>query len=215
MNNPNGYTIPLALEDFVPVLLGALGCYFLARTAASRVPETWKPGLIGVVLVALGGGGKSTWKLIVASGGSDYAFLQQALFPLLAGGFGLVAWALFSGFKRQLLPWWPLATVLAVAWVAADAVRGMGPFFLLTVLTSLFLTGLAITWAVRNNDPLAVIAFVVQLVGVFALVPLQSREVQSLSTQWTEQGFNTVAQAAFVLGSWRLFQSVRRTEKHR
>jgi hypothetical protein len=213
MNNPNGYTVPLALEDFIPVLLGAFGCYFLVKSAASRIPDTWRPGLIGVAFVTIGGASKSTWKLIVASGGSDYAWMQQVLFPLLAIGFCLVGWALWSGLRERVLPNWPLVVVLSLAWIAADALHRMKPFFAVAVLASLIVTAGAITWSVRVKAPIAIIAFVVQLLGVFALVPFQAKPKQTLGLQWAEQSTNTLAQAAFLFGAYMLWTKVRELER--
>jgi hypothetical protein len=209
MENPNGYTIPLALEDFVPVVLGAIGCYYLVRSASARVPATWKPGIIGVLLVAAGGGSKALWKLIVAAEGTDVRLLEQALFPLLAGGFGLIAWALICGLRQRLLPWWPLAVILAAGWVAADAVRALFPAFLLTVVFSLTISAVAITWSIRLREWPAVFGFVLQLVAVFGLVPLQGQEVQTLGLQWAEQSINTIGQLGFLFGTWRLWIKVR------
>ncbi len=206
--NPYGYTIPLALEDYVPVLLSGLGCLLLVRTAISRVPEVARVGYLGVVLLVAGGASKATWKLIVASGGPD-TIIDEFLFPLLSFGFTLVAWAVWSGLRSKLLPWWPFAAVLAVATIGAFAIGDVVPLFGIAVLASLTTTILAITWAVRTKDPAAVVAFAVQLAGVFVLTRLQSFEEQTLALQWTEQSVNTVAQGAFAFGAWRVWRKVR------
>ena len=209
MNNPYGYTVPLALDDYIPVILGALGFYLLVKSAAARVPPVWRSGLIGVALVTLGGTLKATWKLIVASGGTDYAWMRQVLFPLLAIGFCLVAWALWSGVRERLLPAWPLVVVLSVTWIVADAIHRMKPFFAVAVLASFVVSAAAITWSVRVKAPLAVVAFVVQILGVLALVPFQAQSRQTLGLQWGEQSVNTLGQAALLFGAWLLWTKVR------
>jgi len=211
VENPYGYTVPLALYDYLPVLLAGIGCWFLIETAAQRVPAVRTAGRIGAVLVALGGASKASWKLVVAADGADVRVLENALFPLLSLGFCIVAWAVWSGLRGRQLPWWPIAAVLSVGWIGAFAIGDLVPIFGLAVLASLTTTILAIVWAVRTKDPAAVALFAVQLAGVFGLVPLQGIEEQTLALQWVEQSINTVAQGAFALGAWRLLRKVRAT----
>jgi hypothetical protein len=209
MSNPYGYTVPLALEDYVPVLLGGLGSWLLVESAATRLPEVRTIGRIGAVLVTAGGACKATWKLIVASSGQDVRVLENALFPLLSLGFCLVAWAVWSGYQGRKSAWWPVAALLSVAWIGAFAIGDLVPIFGVAVLASLTTTGLAIAWGVRTKDPAAIVLFAVQLAGVFGLVRLQGIEEQTLEIQWIEQSINTLAQGAFALGAWRVLRKVR------
>jgi hypothetical protein len=80
---------------------------------------------------------------------------------------------------------------------------------LLTVVFSLTISAVAITWSLRLREWPAVVGFVLQLVAVFGLVPLQGQEVQTLGLQWAEQGINTVGQLGFLFGTWRLWIKVR------
>jgi hypothetical protein len=210
MANPYGYTVALGLEDYVPVLLGALGCWWLTRAAAHRVPEIGRTGALGVALLAAGGASKATWKVLVASAEVEIPLLKAALFPLLAFGFVLVLYAVDSGRRGRVLPWWPVAAALAIAWIGADAVRSVTPFFGLTVAASLTLSVIVIRWAWTLGARWAVAGFALQVLGVLALVPLQDQEPM-LSTQWLEQSVNTAGQAAFAAASFVLLGAVRRT----
>ena len=67
----------------------------------------------------------------------------------------------------------------------------------------------AITWAVRVKAPVAVVAFVVQIVAVFALVPFDAQTRQTSGLQWSEESINTLGQAALLLGAWLLWTKVR------
>ena len=88
------YGLALALEDFVPVVLAGAGAIVLASAAGRRVPELRVPALVGGLLITAGGLSKATWKVLVASEPCrNVELLEQLLFPCLAFGFALLAWA--------------------------------------------------------------------------------------------------------------------------
>jgi hypothetical protein len=191
-------TVPLALDDFVPVVLAGLGCIWLAR-ATDR-----PPAVVGAVLVLLGGLCKATWKLLLGVTGNNVPYVDDLLFVLLAPGFALLAWGLL---RRQLPLLAPLG-LSAAALLGAVALRSSAPLLLLTVLGATATGVLALLRARAADDLVAATLFGVQLVMAFALVPFAGSG-QSLSHQWWEQSLNTVGQGAFALGAWRLLHPSR------
>lgn len=191
-------TVPLALDDYVPVLLAGLGAVWLARTTSRG------PAMVGAVLVLAGGLCKATWKLVLAVSGRDVAHVDSLLFCLLAPGFALLAW----GLVRRPVPLGIPVLATAAAGAMALAMRSPGPLLALAVIGATATGVLALLEARRRQDAVAAALFAVQLVMAYALVPLAGSG-QSIAHQWWEQTLNTVGQGAFALGAWRLLVPAR------
>ncbi|MFC5751322.1 hypothetical protein [Actinomadura rugatobispora] len=194
------YPIALAAEDFVPVALTAAGVMLLRH----RHPLV--PAAAGLLLA--GGFAKAGWKLIVALDGPDLPWLYHALFPLLALGFTVLAYALSRDLRRT-----PHAAVLAVplsAVLAAAAVlRDTWPAMVWTIIAVTVVAVLLVRAARREGDVLAAVLFGLWLAGQYLLGPMAARSEQSIALQWVEQSCNTVAQAAFAFAAWRLARTAR------
>jgi len=179
----------------------------LARLSARAVPSVGSIALLGVVLIGAGGVAKALWKVLLTAADRDIAVLQQSLFPLLATGFVLVAWALWSGLVGRPVPWWPAALALALGIVAALAKLAMSPLLIVAASAALITSGLAIRWAVRDKVPAAVVLFVIGMASSIVLAYLAGPKIeQTLSLQWVEEITNTVGQGAFLLASLLLWR---------
>ena len=97
------YGLDLALTNFLPVLFTALALFCIARLARDLAPSSEPMALSGAALVVLAGLCKALWKLILALGGPDLPWLANALFPLMAPGFTLLALALWQA-QRETRP---------------------------------------------------------------------------------------------------------------
>jgi hypothetical protein len=137
----------------------------------------------------------------------DFERLEQALFPLLATGFSLLAWSLLSGVRERAMAWWPFAALWSLAVVGALAQRTVRPLFFTTVLLRLAVTAYAIRLAQKGHERPAIWLFAAQVIGSLTLVPLQ-RLAPTLGVQWLEASINTVAQGAFALGAWRVLSAL-------
>jgi hypothetical protein len=191
-------TVPLALDDYVPVALAGLGALWLARSTSRA------PAVVGALLVLAGGVCKATWKLLLAVTGDDVPVVDDLLFCLLAPGFALLAWGLV---RREA----PLALPVGLSVTAAAAslwLGAPGPLLALAVVGATATGLLALRRALAQDDPAAAVLFGVQLAMAYALVPLAGAG-QSIAHQWWEQSLNTLGQAAFALGAWRLLYPAR------
>jgi len=212
------YTVPLALQDFMPVALSSAGLFFLAEMMA-RADKAGRPiSLLGAWLITLGGGLKAAWKLNVAISGNDIAWMSNALFILLAPGFILMACALrFAQLGMDGRP--PRASLLPVAFGIAGVCMalavGLGvampsgsawKFVLLgaTTVANLALSGMCIVQALRMGRREAAALFVINIVAVLALQGLARIPQQTIPLQWTEQIVNTLSGAAFAYAAWKL-----------
>ena len=192
-------TVPLALWDFLPVLLAGLGCFLLARlTRAGERP--W--ALAGAALVLCGGLSKALWKLVLAGNGADLSVLETALVVLLAPGFALLAWALLRALGRDASAAGP-AVLVGLGLAGAALLRSTGPLLAVTVVGATATGVLALLLARRHAERVAMALFATQLVLAFVLVPL-AQPPHTVGKQWLEELLNTVGQGALALGAWRL-----------
>lgn len=193
-------TVPLALDDYVPVLLAGVGALWLARSTARP------PAVFGALLVLVGGLCKATWKLLLAASGHDVPLLDDLLFAFLAPGFALLTW----GLLRRAVPLAAPLSLSAVAAVAAALTASPAPLLVLAVVGATATGVLALLRARQGGDTVAAALFAVQLGMAYALVPLAGA-AQSIAHQWWEQSLNTLGQGAFALGAWRLLHSRTRS----
>lgn len=196
------YPIWLALEDFVPTLLGLAGFAMLSRVAPAGPPRT--AGLIGAILIGLGGLSKCAWKLTVASGGGDPRVLEQALFPLMAAGTTMLAWALAVAVRRgRRVHVWPFALTFVLAAGVSIFVSQLHPMFVLATFGVTAVSVLGAIIAARYRQWWAVSLYVLGLVLVTSLVPLRgSPDHSTVAYQWLEQSLNTSAQLALLIAAW-------------
>jgi hypothetical protein len=203
------YPIVLALEDFVPVILGTTGFALLARTAPHLPAQ--RAGLAGAILIGAGGIAKCVWKLGYAAGAGDWKLLEQALFPLMAAGATLLAWAL-AGTVRRGRPtrFWPFALAFGLCAAGAVLAGSLNPMFVAATLGVTAISVLGAIVAGRYRQWWAVSLYVLGLVLVMGLVPLrQSPHHHSLAYQWLEQSINTAAQACLLVAAWLTLRATR------
>ncbi|MCD9198616.1 hypothetical protein [Aeromicrobium wangtongii] len=195
------YTVALALEDFVPVMLAGVALMITAQATGRRVPRVFPIALIGAIVVTTGGLAKATWKILVASGCHEYPILEQLLFPCLAFGFSALVWALLSAKRGSELTGWPFA-VFPVA--AAIGALWMGHMWPLLIAAAVSATALGVTAAViafKAGRRVIGALFVVYVLGTNILPSLAARPEQSVQIQWAEQLTNTAVQLCFLLGA--------------
>ena len=206
-------SVPMALEDYAPVVLSAIGWVYVARMLARRVPAWGQLAWLGLALVTLGGLSKATWKLIYAAGAMDVGPLNTALFVLLCPGFIALAWALWRSANRQpsAAQVWAAPLILTVLALGAAAylglVKGSRAWFALLIgLTTLGNTATAV-WLLRRalkwGLPFLAVLFFLNLAGSFALARMSD---QTVTLQWIKQGISTLSQAAFMFAAIKLYR---------
>jgi hypothetical protein len=202
--------LPLALQDYLPVTLFAVGLFFVARMIARENKDAGNLAFLGGVLVTLGGFFKASWKLIQALGGEDIPLFNNSLFVLMSAGFICLAWALHRSLKNNSAVWlWAFPLVLiAVFWATAGYFAFFTPsriwFFILlgaTTVFNLWLTGQLIFRAGKNGLWLAVALFAVNVICVLSLSRISD---QSVTLQWIKQLINTFSQGAFAVAAYIL-----------
>ncbi|BBH71501.1 hypothetical protein ACTI_81860 [Actinoplanes sp. OR16] len=204
------YPIILAVEDFVPVIFGSVGFALLSRTAPT--PAAQRAGLVGAVLIGAGGIAKCVWKLAYSAEIGDWKLFEQALFPLMAAGATLLAWALAVTVRRgKRTHVWPFALAFALCVAGSILGQGLNPLFVAATLGVTAVSVLGAVIAARYQQWWAVSLYVLGLVLVMGLVPLRGSDSHhTLAFQWLEQGINTTAQGCLLIAAWLTLRAVSR-----
>jgi hypothetical protein len=195
-----GYSLGLALFDFVPNIAFLVGAYFLVRLVLmERGSKCGRLAMAGTLLIFLGGTLKATWKLLYSTTGADIRLLSEIQFVLLAPGFlaMLVAILLMARKQREsgklpllaIAPWKiPLLAVMTICSIGAQG-----------VLTYI---------AFRRSARLAGMLFAIAVLCTFGMGGMASGE-QTVAKQWIEESINSVGQISFAVGSYLLYRNFR------
>jgi hypothetical protein len=209
-----GYTVPLALQDYMTVIFSAFGLSLLTRMTWQMDAKLGRMALIGLLLAVTGGTLKASSKLIIAMGGPDLPWMSQALFVFVAPGFTLVSWALyqvrrmFRGQAPLRQPWLVPLVVLAIFGAGVLAIGMAGgpwrvPLILLATLANMFLLGMLILAAWGRKMWVTGALFLTTLVIVLLMSQLANQVNPSINMVWFMQISQTIAQALFTLGAWQ------------
>jgi len=219
---PSGpaFPISLALYNFLPVTLTGLALWFLARYVADQAPREHRLALLGGALILAGGLAKASWKLLAATTGTDLVWLSNALFPLMAPGFALLApalWGALRGQRGRPVPgglWRVGVAAIMLAFAAAALRHGVlairrGWFLPLLVLASLgnlAASVLLIRAALLLRSWGTALLFGVNLLMIFALQPIAMMNPKPLAMHWLEQSLTALGTACFAAAAYRLWR---------
>lgn len=214
------YTLGLALEDFIPVILSSIGLYFISRMVGNVNARLGQMAAIGWILVTIGGFLKATWKLVMAltQTQTNIVWFDKGMFIWMSAGFTLLSFALWLMSEIRLRNrqpnriWLGPAIVLGLSLFAIfftgfpDVTVNTWRFILLGVMTigNVVMVVLLIQQARASSQNLLAVLFLVNIVIVFILSGLARIPEQSIPLQWTEQLLNTFAQGAFAYAAWKL-----------
>jgi len=217
------YSMGLALFDFVPVLLSSAGLLYLARALGLINPAIKWQALASAILIIAGGFCKVFWKFLIAATDVHYAVLNNMFFILLAPGFTLLTYYLWSARKayRQqpvpnyslVWPWLIIAVFAGVAGYLALTFPELRRWFL-ALLVLVTVSNLVFIWhAVRHSLQLklkgSALLLVLNLVGVFALAGLARAGHQHEAVQWIEQILNAFTQGALLAAALMIYNKHR------
>ena len=178
-------TVPMALMDFVPVLLFGAAWLILYRDLKNKLDLCSGVLLpLGAALVFLAGFLKATWKMQNAIGAAPVELFNKMMFPTQSVGFLLMAvgmLALMYGQRKS-------ARSLTMVWV------------MLTVLGNLGASAGQV-WIASKVKKAAVPLFIVAFVCSMMMGYLSSRDFAQASMHWIAQSVNTLGQALLLVGA--------------
>ena len=188
------FSVPMALTDFIPVILFGIAAVILQHDLYSRMPKYAFACLAaGSIDAFLAGFLKALWKLLYALGLCDFAVLNTMFLPvqslgLLLTGLGLLL-MLCAGRKS--------VTVLTAA---PPLFKGTFVFVAMMVLGLGAICAALSVIAVRLKKKGMIIVFVLCFFCYMSMGYLASREGNSALMNWIEQGVNTVGQLLLLTG---------------
>lgn len=98
----NGISVPMAVIDFIPVVLFFITAVILQRDLYNRMSKgAFALLAAGSIMVFIGGTYKALWKLLYALNVCDFPTLNNALFPMQGPGFLLVFISLLGSNRNK------------------------------------------------------------------------------------------------------------------
>ena len=178
-------TVPMALMDFVPVLLFGAAWLILYKDLKNKLDLCSGVLLpLGACLVFLAGLLTAVWKMQNAVGAAPVELFNKMMFPTQSVGFLLMAvgmLALMYGKRKS-------ARSLTMVWV------------MLTVLGNLGASA-GLVWIASKVKKAAVPLFIVAFVCSMMMGYLSSRDFAQASMHWIAQSVNTLGQGLLLVGT--------------
>ena len=182
------YTVPMALADFVPVLLFGVSARLLMRGLYNKMGKGVFACLdLGVCVAFLAGFLKATYKLLIATGVGEFPILNTLFLPLqstglLLAGLGIVLMLALR--KKNAL----LMAPLTFGFIGM-MVLGLG----------MMCAGLSVI-AAKMKKKLLIPVFILCFFCYMGMGYLAAKKDGSAAANWIEQGVNTVGQLLLLLG---------------
>lgn len=207
-------SVSLALISFLPVLFLGIGLFFLAQLVLQLERNCGHLAALGFLLITLGGGLHTFWKLTLALTGLHVAVLHHSLLIFAAPGFVLLAWACWKVFYPgpSGTPVWVVPVIIVVIGCGGAAITALSKggqqwFYMLLSLLVLARTAavLLLVWQAQQRGLLLVTGlFLAYLVLASGQTSLLLRFAATPTWQWIEQGCSTVASVLFAYAAWQL-----------
>ena len=192
------YTVPMALVDFIPVILFTIAAIVLQRYLYSRINKgAFVLFAAGTLDVVCAGFGKALYKLLNAANICDFKPLNNIFFPLQSLGFilagiGILA-LVFSGQTQT--------NGLAVI---HSSFMGTPLFITLMVLGVALIDIVLCIIAVQMGKPMLVVIFALSFLLELSMGYLSSRDFTQAAVNWCVQGINVLSQGLLLFGALAL-----------
>ncbi len=183
------FTVPMALTDYIPVLLFGISARLLMRDLYNKMAKGVFACLdVGVCVAFLAGFLKATYKLLIALGVGEFPLLNTLFLPLQSTGL------LLTGLSIVLM----LALRKRSA-ALAMAPLAMGCISMMVLGLGCMCAGLGVV-AAKMKKKILIPVFVLCFFCYMGMGYLASAKDGSAASNWIEQGVNTVGQLLLLLG---------------
>ncbi len=197
------FSVPMALVDFIPVLLFGCGAVLLMRDLYNKLSKgAFAIFAAGCIDVFAAGVLKALYKLLYALGVCDFAPLSEMFFPLQSLGFllaGLGAFSLVLHLRKK--------NSLAAVAVVPPLFKGTLVFVIQMILGLGLMNTVLSILSVKLKKPVLIVFFALSFVGCLGMGYLSSKDFADASMNWIAQGVNVFAQVMFFLGAWLLHKN--------
>lgn len=201
------FTLPMAIFDFVPVILFTVSSVIFQRDFYSRMSKgCYAVFCAGTIIVTVGGLFKAVYKLLYALGICDFPMLSDCFMPFQATGFTLTAIAVIGYVLGK-----GKAENDKVYSAAVPPLVTSKMLFVVFMVLGLVLSniGYAVI-ALRKKRKGAAILFVVSLIMEMGMGYLSSRDFSQASMNWIGEITNFIGMATLLLGTIDLHRNVFR-----
>lgn len=190
-------SVPMALVDFIPVILFIITSVTLQRGLYNRMSKgAFAVFSAGTIMVITAGIFKASWKLLLGAGICDFERLNQAFFPMQSVGF------LLAGIAVIAMVFFKQSSDGQKMYAAAPAVfSGTVIFIIAMVLGALGLCGGLAIESKRHNRTKAMILFILSFIFMLMMGYLGTKDFAKPSMNWIAEGVNLVGQVFFLLAS--------------
>ena len=181
------FTVPMALADFVPVILFGISAVLLMRGLYNKMSKGTSACLgVGSCVAFLAGFLKALYKLLIALGVGAFEILNDIFLPLQSSGLLLTGLA--------------IVLMLALRKKAALMAPLTGGFIGMMVLgLGGMCAGLSVIAAKMKKKALIAV-FILCFFCYMGMGYLAAKKDGSAASNWIEQGVNTLGQILLLLG---------------
>lgn len=191
----NGITVPMAIMDFIPVVMFFIAAVILQRDLYNKlVKGAFALLAAGSILVLLGGFYKALWKILYALNVCNFEALDISFFPIQAPGFLLVFLGLTALKKKDF----GSPTALAVAPIVY---RSNLIFIIMQVVGFGGIQYCMVRVALLMKKRLVAVLFVLSFIFILGMGYLGAKFDDSSSMHWLAQATNVLSQGCFMWGT--------------
>ncbi|MBR3035943.1 MAG: hypothetical protein IKI54_01450 [Lachnospiraceae bacterium] len=196
-------TIPMALVDYIPVVLFLITAVVLQRDLYNKMSKgAFALFCAGTIMVFIAGFFKATWKLLYAASICDFEKLNHAFFPMQASGFLLAALGLIAMYffrqKKGKETLFAAAPAVYSGTMIFVAMMSLGVLGICTILALL---------AKKMKQYGAMVVFILAFAGMMGMGYLSSKDFADPAMNWIGEGVNILAQCLLFFGTWILHRT--------
>lgn len=188
------FSVPMALVDFVPVILFTIAAIMLQRDLYNKMSKgAFALFAAGTINIAIAGFCKALYKLLYSAGICDFEYLSNMFFPVqsigfLLAGIGMIAMV----FRKQ--------TEKGALCVAPPFFSGTMLFVAAMVIgLALLCTALSVI-AIRMKRPFIVVFFALSFMCSLIMGYLSTRDFSLSYMNWIGETINIAGQGLFLFG---------------
>ena len=190
----DGITVPMAIVDFIPVVLFFIAAVILQRDLYNKlVKGAFALLAAGSIMVFIGGFYKATWKILIALNICNFEALNTALFPMQGPGFVLVFLGLTALKKKDFGA--PMALAVAPVLYKSNLI-----FIIMQVIGFGGIQYCMVRTALLMKKKLAAVLFVLSFIFVLGMGYLGAKFDDTSGMNWIAQVTNILSEGCFLGG---------------